>query len=1153
MDTTRLPESKVESARKPQGRQYGQTSVTPRAAMGFPSSLDPKREDTSTSISCEICGYVGHSALQCQLGNPPSIDTSGNEKVSYVNNFNQKGDPFSNTYNPGWRNHPNFSYRNPPGNPMPASNFGPPGFRAHQSNFPSQKSNLENMMEKFVTTQSKLNEEFKQQQQTTNEVVKQLASKMDSLATHNKMLETQITQLAQNVSSSSRPSGMLPGQLETNPRSHVNAITLRSGKQYEGSKMKENDGVDGHHEEKNENVIDVDNETQTQEEEKVEKYVAPAPYKPPLPFPQRLAKAKLEKQFGKFLEILKKLHINIPFTEAISQMPSYAKFLKEILSNKWKLEEYETVALTEECSAIIQNKLPPKLKDPGSFSIPCVISNVSINRALCNLGASVGKFSIPIDFVILEIEEDSNIPIILGRPFLATAGAIIDVKNGRLSLNIGGETVEFDLSNTMKLPLTDTICYRVDVIDKCTHEQISNNNSADPLEKCLVSDGSINDEDPEVAAYAQSLESTSTAPLRNAKLERLMLEPKGSICEEDNAPKVELKPLPSSLRYEFLGPDFTYPVIVNACLNENETDKLLRTLRMHRKVIGYTMNDIKGINPSICMHRILLEDDHKPSIEHQRRLNPNMKEVVKKEVLKLLDSGVIYPISDSEWVSPVHVVPKKGGVTVVKNANNELIPTRTVTGWRMCIDYRKLNKATRKDHFPLPFIDQMLERLKEALITAPIMQPPDWNLPFEVMTDASDYAVGAVLGQRKNKIVHAIYYASRTLDEAQVNYATTEKELLAVVFAFDKFRSYLVGSKVIVYTDHSAIKYLLSKQDAKPRLIRWILLLQEFDLEIKDKKGTENLVADHLSRMKQESHDKEEDELPIDDSFPDDQLLAIERLDAPWYADFVNYIVCGVLPPDLSYQQKKKFFADLKYYFWDEPFLYKRCVDGMFRRCIPEDEVASILHHCHSSSYGGHASTSKTVAKVLQSGFYWPSLFRDARQFVISCDSCQRTGNISERHEMPLHSILEIEVFDVWVIDFIGPFPSSCNNKFILVAVDYVSKWVETIASPTNDAKVVVKLFKNVIFPRSNDAKVVVKLFKNVIFPRFRVPRTDNYLFPLPDPDRTTIHVHANWSYLTSDFMICDGHEVVPAEDADTVPSSKSNNVKDNYWTLYTT
>ena len=129
------------------------------------------------------------------------------------------------------------------------------------------------------------------------------------------------------------------------------------------------------------------------------------------------------------------------------------------------------------------------------------------------------------------------------------------------------------------------------------------------------------------------------------------------------------------------------------------------------------------------------------------------------------------------------------------------------------------------------------------------MQPPDWNLPFEIMCDASDYAVGAVLGQRKEGKVNAIYYTSKTLNEVQVNYATTEKELLAVVFAFEKFRSYIVNSKVIVYTDHAAIKYLLSKKDAKPRLIRWILLLQEFDVEIRDKKGVENVVADHLSRM----------------------------------------------------------------------------------------------------------------------------------------------------------------------------------------------------------------------------------------------------------------------------------------------------------------
>jgi hypothetical protein len=161
--------------------------------------------------------------------------------------------------------------------------------------------------------------------------------------------------------------------------------------------------------------------------------------------------------------------------------------------------------------------------------------------------------------------------------------------------------------------------------------------------------------------------------------------------------------------------------------------------------------------------------------------------------------------------------------------------------------------------------------LKQPLISVPIMQPPDWNLPFEIMCDASDYAVGAVLGQRKEGKVHAIYYASKTLNEAQVNYATMEKELLVVVFTFKKFRSYIANSKVIVYTDHAAIKYLLTKKDAKPRFIRWILLRQEFDIEIRDNKGSENVVADHLSRIHQEE-DKGE---PIKDEMRDDHLYKV--------------------------------------------------------------------------------------------------------------------------------------------------------------------------------------------------------------------------------------------------------------------------------------
>ena len=187
-------------------------------------------------------------------------------------------------------------------------------------------------------------------------------------------------------------------------------------------------------------------------------------------------------------------------------------------------------------------------------------------------------------------------------------------------------------------------------------------------------------------------------------------------------------------------------------------------------------------------------------------------------------------------------------------------------------------------------------KLKQLLTSAPIIQPPDWNLPFEIMCDASDFAIGVVLGQQKGKLSHVIYYASRTLNDAQLNYSTTEKEFLAIIFALEKFRPYLIGSKVVIYSDHAALKYLLSKKDAKPRLIRWILLLQEFDIVIKDKKGSENLVADHLSRL---AHEKES--LPLNEQFPDEQLL-VTNINVPWYADIVNFKETKELPKDLRFR-----------------------------------------------------------------------------------------------------------------------------------------------------------------------------------------------------------------------------------------------------------
>jgi len=198
--------------------------------------------------------------------------------------------------------------------------------------------------------------------------------------------------------------------------------------------------------------------------------------------------------------------------------------------------------------------------------------------------------------------------------------------------------------------------------------------------------------------------------------------------------------------------------------------------------------------------------------------------------------------------------------------------------------------------------------LKERLMTTAIVIAPDWEKPFELMCDASDYIVGAVLGQWKNNVFHTIYYASRKLNDAQLNYTTTEKELFVMVYAFDKFRPYLMGNKVLVYTNHAAIRHLVSKKDVKPRLICWILLLQEFDVEIKDKKGTENVVADHLSRLKL-TQQLEPKFTIINESFPDERILAF-----PLTISF-HFLVGKIIPPNFSYQQKKKFLAKVKHYF----------------------------------------------------------------------------------------------------------------------------------------------------------------------------------------------------------------------------------------------
>nr|GEY62661.1 hypothetical protein [Tanacetum cinerariifolium] len=385
---------------------------------------------------------------------------------------------------------------------------------------------------------------------------------------------------------------------------------------------------------------------------------------------------------------------------------------------------------------------------------------------------------------------------------------------------------------------------------------------------------------------------------------------------------------------------------------------------------------------------------------------------------------------------------KEGRFTVVENKDNELIPTRLVRGWRVCIDYHKLNEATRKDHFPLPFMDQMLERLagnqyycfldgfsarpmtrllekdtpfifsqecvdafqtlKRKLTEAPILIALDWDIPFELMCDASDFAIGVILGQRQDKHFRPIHYASKTMTEVESNYTMTEKEMLAVVYAFEKFRSYLILNKSIVYTDHSALKYLFAKKYSKTRLLRWVLLLHEFTFKVFDTKGAENLAADHLSRL-ENPHQNVLAPKEINESFPLETLNLVStrgNQSTPWFADFANYHAGNFIVKGMSSQQKSKFF---------------------------KDETIDILNACHSGPTGGHHGPNYTARKV----------------------------------------------FDSEGIDFMGPFSSLRGNKYILVAVDYLSKWVETKMLPTNDARVVCKFLKN-LFSRFGAPRAII-------------------------------------------------------------------------------
>jgi hypothetical protein len=354
-------------------------------------------------------------------------------------------------------------------------------------------------------------------------------------------------------------------------------------------------------------------------------------------------------------------------------------------------------------SSKIYNKVQDHNLDLAPTSTKLIMGDGRTIKPLgiaCNMKVKIPGKCIPTDFFVIDSYHSNHDHIILGRPYLKLVDAVLDAGEGKVTMKLNGTKYTYNFLRVSKHPTPFPPKEEVEEVDSICFVE-----TRGPLQRAMENQIS-NQQDEELE------EATKVLEPHDGSAEEEKFEDIGEIKpEEPQVPEVDLKPLPKGLKYEFLVLDKTYPVIASDELSPEENEKLLILLKKHRKVIGYSINDLKGISPAFCTHRIPMEDQCKPVVDHQRRLTHAMREVVKKEVIKLLDAGIIYLVPHSEWVSPVQCVPKKGCLTVVKNEKNELIPQRTMTGWWMCIDYRKLNKVTKKDHFPLPFIDEMLERL----------------------------------------------------------------------------------------------------------------------------------------------------------------------------------------------------------------------------------------------------------------------------------------------------------------------------------------------------------------------------------------------------------------------------------------------------------
>nr|GEV45777.1 reverse transcriptase domain-containing protein [Tanacetum cinerariifolium] len=653
--------------------------------------------------------------------------------------------------------------------------------------------------------------------------------------------------------------------------------------------------------------------------------------------------------------------------------------------------------------AVILKKLPEKLGDPCKFLIPCDFSELVECLALADLGASINlmpisiwkklslpehtptrmnleltdqsttrpagiaedvfvkveKFHFPTDFVVVDYVVDPRVPLILKRPFLRTEQALIDVYGEELTLRVDDEAITF--KGDIRL-----------------------------LEKLLNNDPS-----------------SSPLPTEELKVEEIKTV-KSSI---DEPPELELKELPSHLEYAFLEGTDKLHVIISNELKDEEKSAPLKVLKSHKRAIAWKIFDIKGTFQR-CMMAIfhdMIEETMEVFMEDFSVFGDSFSSCLShldKMLKRLEDTNLVL-----NW-EKCHFMVKEGIVLGHKISKSEIEVDRAKFDVIAKLPHPNFVKEKET---PFIFSKECIESfntLKKNLTEALILVSPDWDLPFEIMCDASDYAVGVVLGQRKTKHFQPIHYASKNMTDAQAHYTTTEKELLAESYAFEKCQPYLVLSKTIVYTDRSALMYLLDKQDAKPRLLR---LKNPHQDELEKKEIIEKFPLETLGMI----------------AFGGDSSTT-------WFTDIANYHARNFIVKGMSSQQKKKLFKDVKHYFWDDPNLFKIYADQVIRRCFHGQEAVDILAACHNGPIGGHYGANFIAKKVFESGFYWSTIYRDAHDLVTRCDACQRQG-----------------------IDFMGPFPSSRGNKYILVEIDYFSKRVEAKALPTNDARVVVKFLKS--------------------------------------------------------------------------------------------